>query len=627
MHNQSDSRGRIFLAPIVPLLICISLLAVFLFERPLTIVVQKVFSTSIPYVISKSDGGSVYHFNFEQKYLYKINYINMSFKFKLNQKAELDNLFQTSDVNSGIRAEMVGPVVGVVIPENPDGTKLKGFTLSDGIEVGKWYDFSLSAIRESSISAYINGKNVLSPLEYRPNFKIDNIAVGSGFSLTRPFRGEIEDVRLRIATAPSRNAALLIILAVKALLVGAVLISVRYTRWPVATLTQRGPSVRRAYDPLLVLRAVACALVVIGHGIMIAFRPADLQQMVQANSLSGILSASPWGGVWVFFTLSGYLMGKAFFLQRYPLSYEGIFAFYRNRVLLIVPIYWVSILFVCAFEYPGVFKGENFPSLLRILLLDNDGQLDINPIGALWSICTEMQFYMLAPLVFFQVSKILGVARNVILCFVATILFGIVFRFVSLDVFGWDLWPREVYKTLIGNIDLFMMGFLLNILLSGKLGSGKVFSAYFGYALLAVSVSIFSWVSAQGMVIDSQFWHAFLFQMLPTIVGLCICAVIFLFEVSPANPKRTLVSLPGRVIGWLGLMTYAIYVWHEPLIVSFARHVAQAKNVSEAYMQLALSMIPIMLVGFVMWKFIEVPFERMKQFAGPPRSSGGEPRS
>lgn len=608
------------LAPIVPLLICISLLMVFLVERPLTIIVQKIFSTSIPYVVSKSDGGNIYHFNFADKYLNSINYFKLSFRFKLNQKADLDNLFQTSDVNSGIRSEMLGPVVGLVIPENSDATKLKGFTISNNIEVGRWYNFSLSAIRGSSISAYIDGNNVISPLEYRPDFKIDNIAVGAGFSLTRPFRGVIEDVQVGIASAPSRNEALLIILAVKALLVGAVLISVRYTRWSVAALTQRGPRVHRAYDPLLVLRAVACALVVIGHGIMIAFRPADLQQMVQQNGLSGILSASPWGGVWVFFTLSGYLMGKAFFLERYPLSHEGIFAFYRNRVLRIVPLYWVSILIVCAFEIPGVFKGENFPSFLRILLLDNDGELDINPIGALWSICTEMQFYMFAPLIFFQISKFKDVFRNVIFCFFFVIGFGIAFRVISIDAFGWGLWPREVYKTLIGNIDLFMMGFLLNALLSGRLGSGTRFSAYFGYALLLVSVSVFSWVSAQGMVIEGPFWHGFLFQLLPTIVGLCICAVIFLFEVSPANPKHTLASLPGRVIGWLGLMTYAIYVWHEPLLVSFARHAAQAQNMSEAYTQLAFSMIPVVLVAFVMWKFIEVPFERMKQFARPSRS-------
>ncbi|MFG1421549.1 acyltransferase family protein [Roseixanthobacter liquoris] len=615
MHNQIEPRDRIALAPIVPLLICVSLLLVFLFERPLTIIVQKIFSTSVPYTMSKAEGENIYHFAVDKKYADKINYFRVSFRFKLNKTPELDNLFQTADVNSGIRAEMGGPALGLVLPESSDATKLKGFALSDAIEVGRWYDFSLSAIRGSSLSAAIDGRHVLSALDYRPNFRVNNIVVGSGFSLTRPFGGAIADVHVNLGSAPSRNTALLIILALKAILVGAVLVSVRYARWPAVAAAPRGPAVRRAYDPLLVLRAIACALVVVGHGIMIAFRPADFQQMVQQNGLSGILSASPWGGVWVFFTLSGYLMGKAFFLERYPLSHEGIFAFYRNRVLRIVPIYWVSILFVFAFELPGVFLGENFPSVIRILLLDNDGELDINPIGALWSICTEMQFYMLAPLIFFQISKITSVPRNVVLCLIAIVAFGLAFRFGSIEVFGWGLWHREVYKTLIGNIDLFMMGFMLNVLLSGRLGTGTYFAAFAGYVVLALAVAVMSWISAQGMVIEKPFWHAFLFQATPTLVALCVCAVIFLFEVSPAHPQPTLLSLPGRAIGWLGLMTYAIYVWHEPLIVSFARHTAQAQNMGEAYVQLALSMIPIMLVAFVMWKYIEVPFERMKHFA------------
>ena len=61
------------------------------------------------------------------------------------------------------------------------------------------------------------------------------------------------------------------------------------------------------------------------------------------------LSFSPWCGVWMFFTLSGYLMGKGFVTGRHSVDREGLKKFYRNRVLRILPIYFISIFLVSVF--------------------------------------------------------------------------------------------------------------------------------------------------------------------------------------------------------------------------------------------------------------------------------------
>lgn len=38
----------------------------------------------------------------------------------------------------------------------------------------------------------------------------------------------------------------------------------------------------------------------------------------------GFTSIPAWGAMWIFFMISGYLLGKRFFKEKYTLSFEGI---------------------------------------------------------------------------------------------------------------------------------------------------------------------------------------------------------------------------------------------------------------------------------------------------------------
>jgi hypothetical protein len=109
-------------------------------------------------------------------------------------------------------------------------------------------------------------------------------------------------------------------------------------RFPVLAVqaTQGSKPVRteRFFDPLMGLRALACFMVLMGHFFMVTFPFAgDVHRIVRI-----VLEAPPWCGVWIFFTLSGYLMGKGFAKGRYTLDETGTRLFLRNRLLRIGPI-------------------------------------------------------------------------------------------------------------------------------------------------------------------------------------------------------------------------------------------------------------------------------------------------
>jgi hypothetical protein len=62
----------------------------------------------------------------------------------------------------------------------------------------------------------------------------------------------------------------------------------------------------RLFEPLMGLRAMACLMVLMGHFFRVVF-PFSHEGVPKAAML---LLSPPWAGVWLFFALSGYLMGK-----------------------------------------------------------------------------------------------------------------------------------------------------------------------------------------------------------------------------------------------------------------------------------------------------------------------------
>ena len=144
----------------------------------------------------------------------------------------------------------------------------------------------------------------------------------------------------------------------------------------------------------------------IGHGTLVVFLPSNIDTIVRTLNPYRLLTASPWVGVWIFFVLSGYLMGKGFFGGRYALDRKGIFQFYGNRILRIAPIYWSAILIVAAIQARGVFQPDNLPGFVSSLLFFQSIDLPFVVIGALWSVQTEMGFYLAAPYLFIGLSRL-----------------------------------------------------------------------------------------------------------------------------------------------------------------------------------------------------------------------------
>lgn len=95
-------------------------------------------------------------------------------------------------------------------------------------------------------------------------------------------------------------------------------------------------------------------------------------------------------GVDIFFVLSGYLYGKSFWNSTETFSVKR---FHINRMLRILPVYYVVILFT------KLISGNEI-RLLCFTLLQNFWEEPLNFMPTAWSLCVEEWFYILLSIVF-----------------------------------------------------------------------------------------------------------------------------------------------------------------------------------------------------------------------------------
>ena len=112
-------------------------------------------------------------------------------------------------------------------------------------------------------------------------------------------------------------------------------------------------------------------------------------------------------GMVIFFCLSGYLMGKAFYSSRYSPDPAGIKSFYVNRAIRIdLPLCYFASFIVTLLVNPSLLQRGTLWQLWRPLLFMYYGY-QTGPIGVLWALSVEMQYYVIAPFIFILLAPLL----------------------------------------------------------------------------------------------------------------------------------------------------------------------------------------------------------------------------
>jgi peptidoglycan/LPS O-acetylase OafA/YrhL len=399
-------------------------------------------------------------------------------------------------------------------------------------------------------------------------------------------------------------------------------------------------------DGLLGLRAFACLMVLVTH----CAPPAQSLQ-IGGRDLSWLLFSNGFVAVWIFFALSGYLMGKAFFTARYPYNWQGIQRFWWNRALRILPLYSFSVVLLAIFVYPEILKMDNWGMLLRVVTFTYQSHIQPDDVvfnGALWSLSTEVQFYLIVPLIYgicrqfaaswrWTVGAIVGVILAVfgLKCVIWLGLHGVITTQMSYALKYW-------YSPLPTNLDVFLIGFLLNPLLLNlqqrwALAGRRWTDLQVGWLKFGAIglIILFYLLTAHHLYFQEQ-WNTNLptrgirtsttFFLLQPLTALCTALFIVAFELTaPAQRAKltrgNLLQQPLRMVEILGHLSYGIYVWHSPIIhrsIGPVISITDKLPIELFYHRLSLTLLLSGLFATVTYGLVERPALSWKRSTKPP---------
>ncbi|MBQ2644777.1 sulfatase-like hydrolase/transferase, partial [bacterium] len=123
--------------------------------------------------------------------------IDISFDFKIDHINQWDNIFQTADVNNGIRMELdKNGYAGLVCLKKSSVKKMLGFDLGK-FEKNKIYKVRIIKNAGKNLKISLNN-NSFKTLNYvSDDFEVNNISVGQGFDNTRTFNGQIKNFKVK----------------------------------------------------------------------------------------------------------------------------------------------------------------------------------------------------------------------------------------------------------------------------------------------------------------------------------------------------------------------------------------------------------------------------------------------
>ncbi|MEH1855861.1 MAG: acyltransferase [Nostoc sp.] len=336
-------------------------------------------------------------------------------------------------------------------------------------------------------------------------------------------------------------------------------------------------------------------------------------------------------------------MGKAFYTKRYTADVPGVINFWRNRLLRICPLYYFAVFILALFVYTDILKIENWGYLFRIITFTYNHSVPPIWNGAMWSLSTEVQFYILVPFFYTFLLHRLVIRKQIIIAaiiiifvtFLVKLIFWITFRHqVSEEL---QYFNKYSYTPLVTNLDLFLCGFLVNGLLFHHkkmiihLKKIQVPQSYMKY--LAIILLITLYMLTAHHLYHQELWNLperagkgirtsttfFIWQPITALIT-SFFIFVFEFDIYKSSIKNESLSFsailrnPLRVVELFGTVSYGVYIWHIPIITKISTIFTSQIPIEEFYMRLIATLILSTLLASITYFVIEIPSSKWKTY-------------
>jgi len=320
-------------------------------------------------------------------------------------------------------------------------------------------------------------------------------------------------------------------------------------------------------------------------------------------------------GVSFFFTLSGFLITYILTAEKLKTGSIKFTRFLTRRGLRILPLYYFGVMLAVFLPYEfaeqigfhmngGGYDPDwrfSFTFLENYKSLIMDQSPKTTPLPVFWSLCIEIQFYLVWLLVIFFIKR------------KAIPYFLVIATVVSwfLRAYGNDFWQNEniVNNDLFSNMDYFAISGLLGYFVAVNRLKVSDFVMkipkwiQFSYLLGVIFVILFL-----KLIFMHDLWWLNIFKF-------SIQAVIFTFLILLFIPAQSYFKISDEnILTKLGKLSYGLYVYHIIWIhVIFTNYQLKLDNWNSYVIFVVITFVGTVMTAYLSNRFFEQPILRLRE--------------
>lgn len=301
-------------------------------------------------------------------------------------------------------------------------------------------------------------------------------------------------------------------------------------------------------------------------------------------------------GVTLFFLISGFLLYRPFVIAQERGTRLALSSYARRRFFRIAPPYWVILTGLAL--WPGlkgiVVAGEAFKyyGFAQIYGHYDEGK----GLVPAWSLCTEVAFYALLPLMAWALLRISrqlksGPAATLVLLVVLVLLSALVHSYAVGHT--WGGWNGAT-RMLPANLDWFALGMIVALI---SFSSGSLFDrARRAFARPVLTILL---ASALYVAMATRTEPNHLLQ------GIACFLVLSTLVLGPSASLLNRV-LSTRLLTLLGLVSYSIFLLHDPLARWLSSEVS-----TDFLVLMGLTLALTLPLAALTYRLVELPSMRL----------------
>jgi peptidoglycan/LPS O-acetylase OafA/YrhL len=378
------------------------------------------------------------------------------------------------------------------------------------------------------------------------------------------------------------------------------------TAVPVEAPTARRAGPGRSHVPELEgLRALAALAVVVTHaGFMAGTTGRDV--------LPGLVARMD-VGVALFFVLSGFLLYRPYARHNAGLvPWPSWRTFAARRAARLLPA-WLCVLVATPLLWAGAREAPLATWLANLAQLQSLRQSWVLPgLAQLWSLSTEVMFYVALPGLAWVVARLVrGRRPRAELLVIGLMMLGAqAFR----AAVAWSALPEGYtwLQTLPATLDWFGYGMLLACLTAraGRWGSVTSVIRHSPVALWVLAASLM-WLLTTRLAGPYDLAAATVSEQTFKHLGYGLFAFLVVAPVAVGGGSPLSGVLGSRAMTYLGQISYAIFLWHLPIMFALRGALGWSLFEGHFWWTLAGTMALTLPVAAASWHYVEGPAQRL----------------